>query len=258
MKRLWLCTVILLALLVTAGWWFRRPAMVWYFQNVKQPRAGSVGTKPRPDAERYEVLCSELKRWRIDLSQRYKNANTAAEREAIEGDARILLEKTLPAMMRCWLGTPWDFNGTAAKPGDGKIACGYFVSTVLRDAGFDLNRYKLAQQASGNILRTFLPKDACHLTSSKPYDAFVIYLDDFEPGIYLVGLDTHVAFLVKDHKGFRFIHSSGSKPWCVVDEAKDEAKVLKKSKWRMLGNITAHPNALRMWLGGKRVKVHEG
>ena len=34
-----------------------------------------------------------------------------------------------------WKKTAWDFNGTATKPGDGPIACGYFVTTLLRDIG---------------------------------------------------------------------------------------------------------------------------
>ena len=42
--------------------------------------------------------------------------------------------------------------------------------------------------------------------------------------IYIVGLDTHVAFLVwGGSEGFRFIHSSGSRPWCVVDESRADA-----------------------------------
>ena len=83
-----------------------------------------------------------------------------------------VLEQALPAMMRCWLGTPWDFNGTAKGPGAGKIACGYFVATVLKDAGFQVDRYQLAQQPSENILRSFLPKDACDLSVGKDYQAF--------------------------------------------------------------------------------------
>lgn len=258
MKRLWLWMVLLVTVLTTAGWWFRRPALVWYHQNVKMPRIGNIDPKPRPDPQRYDVLSAELKRWRAELATRYESASTAEEKAAVEQDARILLEQSLPAMMRCWLGTPWDFHGTASKPGGGKIACGYFVSTVLRDAGFNVDRFKLAQQASGNILKTFVHKDNCHLTSSKPYEEFLIYIEDFEPGIYIIGLDTHVAFLVKEETGFRFIHSSGSKPWCVVDEDEDQAGVLKKSRWRMLGSLTGHQKAIRQWLSGKEIKVHTG
>ena len=173
----------------------------------------------------------------------------------MENDARVLLEKTLPEMMHCWLGTPWDFNGTAAKPGGGRIACGYFVATVLQDAGFQVDRYQLAQQASGDILRSFLPKESCALTVGKDYQAFAAEMEKREPGVYIVGLDTHVVFVVVGGDGFRVIHSSGSRPWCVVDQGRDEAGVLQRSNWRMLGNLTADPGVLRTWLKGGKISV---
>ncbi|MBC8127824.1 MAG: hypothetical protein H8M99_11850, partial [Gloeobacteraceae cyanobacterium ES-bin-144] len=178
-----------------------------------------------------------------------------AERKAVEHDARVILETTLPEMMRCWLGTPWDFNGTASTPGGGRIACGYFVATVLMDSGFRVDCYQLAQQPSGNILRTFLTKNECVLTVGKPYGAFADDIEMAEPGIYLIGLDTHVAFLVVGGKNFRMIHSSGSKPWCVVDESRADAQVLQKSNWRMCGNLTADPDVLRMWLKDEKIIV---
>lgn len=210
----------------------------------------------KPDPSRYAVLAKELQRWRKELAEKHRSARNEEARAAVESDARMILEQVLPEMMRCWLGTPWDFNGTAARPGDGKIACGYYVATVLMDAGFQVNRYQLAQQPSENILRSFLAKEACKLSVGKNYESFVAELSAAEPGIYLVGLDTHVAFIVVDASGsFRFIHSSGSRPWCVVDENPTEAVVLKQSNWRMLGNLTAEPSLVRRWLRGEKIKV---
>lgn len=250
--RKWMLLLVL-ALLGTAGgaaWWFREPLMKW----TREVRSAVI-PKPKPDPQRYAVLVSELQRWRADLSKRLKQAKTPAERAAVEHDARILLETTLPEMMRCWLGTPWDFNGTAAKPGGGKIACGYFVSTVLVDAGFKVDRFQLAQQASGNILRSFLEKDDCRLTVDQPYDQFAAAVRKAEPGIYLLGLDTHVGFLVVTQDGFRMLHSSGSQPWCVVDEDRDHAWALKKSSWRMIGNLTSDSRVIRRWLKADKIAV---
>jgi hypothetical protein len=255
MKRWWLVPITLLALTGGAGWWFREPLDGWI-----RGMAGEVGLgnarPPKPDPKTYAVLVSELERWRKDLAARHKQARTAAEREKVEHDARTILERTVPEMMRCWLGTPWDFNGTAAKPGGGRIACGYFVATVLKDAGFQVDRYQLAQQPSGNIMRSFLAKDSCALTVGKPYDVFAAEIEKAEPGIYLLGLDTHVGFLVVGADGFRMIHSSGSRPWCVVDEGRAEAHVLQRSNWRMIGNLTADPKVLRRWLKAEKVVVH--
>ena len=254
MRKWWLPSITLLALAGGAAWWFREPlgALV---QGLKGGVELGGLARPRPNPAGYAVLVSELERWRLDLSKRHKQARTEAERTAVEHDARVILEHTLPEMMRCWLGTPWDFNGTASKPGGGRIACGYFVSTVLMDAGFQLDRYQLAQQPSGNILRSFLEKDDCILSVGKPYDAFAHTLEKSRRGIYLVGLDTHVAFIVVGGNGFHMLHSSGSRPWCVVDEDRDAAKVLQRSKWRILGNLTADPKVLRRWLKAEKIAV---
>jgi len=254
--RKWLL-LLLIALATMVGgalWWFRAPLAGWY-RDVTGSVAMNLRKSPKPDPATYQKLVSELGRWRSELAQRHLMAKDEATRSAVENDARIILELTLPAMMRCWLGTAYDFNGTAAKPGAGKIACGYYVSTVLMDAGFRVDRYALAQQPSENILRSFLEKDACSLSVGKTYEAFSADLAKAERGIYLIGLDTHVAFVVVDPDGFRFIHASGSRPWCVVDEGPAEAGVLQRSSWRMLGNLTADPTVIRRWLKGEKILV---
>lgn len=250
-----------LLLLITAwaagaAWWFREPLHSWISGSDAKYEPGEEAVLPWRDAETYSVLVSELARWRAELAERHRGARNEAERLAAEHDARVILEMALPEMMRCWLGTPWDFNGTASLPGEEGIACGYYVATVLRDAGFRLDRYQLAKQPSENILRTFLDRASCVLTVGRSYDAFADEMDAAEPGIYLVGLDTHVAFIVVGRDdGFRFIHASGSDPWSVVDEGRDEAVVLQRSRWRMLGNITAEPKVIRRWLHGERFVV---
>jgi len=261
MKRFLLPASLLLlvgaAAAALVGWHFRQNLLVAAHRWIEERLVpGEAPRRPNgPDAAGYEVLCRQLKEWRGELSARHRAATTEPAKAAIEDEARVLLEHMLPAMMRCWIGTRWDFNGTAAKPGEGKIACGYFVSTVLRDAGLDVNRYRLAQQPSANIIHTFLGKDDTTLAYTQDYEVFVTGMADQPAGVYLCGLDTHVAFLINRKDGFRFIHSSGSRPWAVVEESPEEAGVLQRSKTRMLGNLTADRGFLRTWLGGKPVKV---
>jgi hypothetical protein len=255
MRRLLILVLFALATVGGAAFWFRGE-IVCAWRSFVAERGITLPGPPRPDPQAYARLVTDLKRWRGEIATRHRAARNDGERDAAERDARALLETALPAMMRCWLGTPWDFNGTAATPGGGKIACGYFVSTVLMDAGFRVDRYQLAQQPSGNILRTFLAKDQCSLTVGQPYDQFRSATAARDPGIYLTGLDTHVAFIVIDGSGdFRFIHSSGSKPWRVVDESPEEAGVLRQSRWRMLGNLTADRESIRRWLRQEPIMV---
>ena len=256
MGRWLLALIAVTAWAAGAAWWFREPLTDWLSGRDGTLEANEESAGPWRDAETYAVLASELARWHGELAERHRRARSETERTAVEHDARVILEQVLPEMMRCWLGTPWDYNGTASMPGEDGIACGYYVATVLRDAGFRLDRYQLAKQPSENILRSFLDRPSCVLTVGKDYDVFADDLDSAEPGIYLVGLDTHVAFIVTGHgDGFRFIHASGSDPWRVVDEDRDEALVLQRSRWRMLGNLTAEPKVIRRWLRGERIVV---
>lgn len=214
-------------------------------------------TKPSPDATRYAELKEEAQRWRKDLAAKYAKARTRDEKDKVIAETRGFLETLLPEMMRCWLGTPWDFHGTAEGPGEGKIACGYFVATVLRDAGFQVDRYKLARQPSQNIIRTFLPAESMTLRVGVPYENFANEVASAEPGVRIVGLDSHVAFLVTTKDGFRFIHSSGSKPWCVVDQGRDEADVLSRSNYRVYGLLSGDRDVLLRWLRAEKIAVKE-
>ena len=213
--------------------------------------------KPVPDSQRYEVLVEELGRWQNDLGEDYKKAKTAEQRLAVEHDARLILELVMPEMMRCWLGTAYDFNGIAEKPGEGKIACGYYVSTVIRDAGFKVNRYKLAQQPSENIMRTFLDSEDCVLRVDKNFDSYADWVEGMDQGVYLIGLDTHVGFIVNRIDGIHFFHSSSARSVGVVEERRDKAAALRRSKWRMLGNLTGESSVIQTWLGGRKITVIE-
>ncbi|PAW67771.1 MAG: hypothetical protein B9S30_06715 [Verrucomicrobiia bacterium Tous-C5FEB] len=241
---------ILLLSLGTGGWWAWKTYGEGIFQIVIESKA-----QPEPDAERYATLVADLERWRGDLRKAHAKARTAEEKAAVEKDARVILELMMPEMMRCWLGTPYDFNGTAEKPGGGKVACGYFVSTVIRDAGFRVDRYKLAQQPSENILRTFMKSDGCLLKVGQDFESYAEWVEGMEPGVYLMGLDSHVGFIVNGAEGTRFYHSSGWQKRGVVNEAGNKAGALRHSNWRMIGGLTADPEVIRTWLGGETVKV---
>ena len=254
MKRLFLVLLTLFVLVGAMGWANRaRLGSWWNFVAIAPEPAGPPPPQPAP--ARYATLKEEVERWRKDLSAKHAKARTPEEKDQVLAESRRFLEAVLPEMMRCWLGTKWDFNGISEVPGEGNIACGYFVSTVLRDAGFRVDRYKLARQPSQNILRSFLPREALSLKVGVPYESYAAELDAAEPGIRIIGLDHHVAFVVTGPGGFRFIHSSGSEPWCVVDEGRADAEVLRRSNYRVEGSLTADKELLRRWLAAERIAV---
>lgn len=182
-----------------------------------------VFTEPTFDFN-YELQkkrCQEL----YELTKRKRTAES--EKKFIT----YLTDSLLP----CWYGTPWDFNGTTQIPGQGKIACGYFVTTTLRDAGMKINRVKLAQCVSQNLLWD-LCKDFQRF-SDKSLEYFVNAIRKTGYGLYIVGLDNHTGYIYHDGKDVWFIHSGVYPPKCALKEKAINSITLKNSRYRVFGRI---------------------
>jgi hypothetical protein len=158
-----------------------------------------------------------------------------------------LVGRVFPA----WYGTTWDFNGTSETPRRGKIACGYFVSTSLRDLGINLNRYRIAQLYSHDIVRRLSVKAQTFSSLSATLEAI-----GRESGgaLYVVGLDQHVGFLVRMASGeIRFVHSSYGTPAEVLSELAVESVVLAQSKKFVLGRLDDPAGLVEKWLMNSRI-----
>jgi hypothetical protein len=73
------------------------------------------------------------------------------------------------------------------------------------------------------------------------------------PGLFIIGLDLHVGFLVQTDDDLRFIHASYETE-TVVDEAAATATLIVDSKYRVVGKILDDDN-VRDWLAGRRIRV---
>ena len=108
---------------------------------------------------------------------------------------KLLVDKIIPH----WLTTPWSFIGHTSIPRQGEIACGYFVSTTLRDVGVNLNRYKFAQQLPINEAKTIsLGKPLLEIYNTNPASRIQALKDTLSEGIYFIGFDqSHVGYILK-------------------------------------------------------------
>lgn len=162
------------------------------------------------------------------LYQQYKNNKTAvAEKKLIS----FLMDSLVP----CWYGTPWDYNGITQVPGQGQIACGYFVTTTLRDAGMKINRVKMAQCIDQNLLYDLCTAHKRY--SDKPLDYFVREIEKTGYGLYIVGLDNHTGYIYHDGADVWFIHSGVYAPRCALKEKAIYSITLKNSRYRVFGRI---------------------
>lgn len=188
---------------------------------------------------------------RSDLWTQYGRTQGAERAQAITRAQRLIHLSIAKSTAPFWYGTPWDFNGTSETPGEGKIACGYFVTTVLRDVGFELERVALAQQASEIIIQSLVSEEHIRRYSDVPITSFVDLVRAWGAGLYVVGLDCHVGFIVCEADEVRFVHSGYAKPFCVVSENAEESPILGASRYRVLGKLTADPKLARTWLAGE-------
>lgn len=147
-----------------------------------------------------------------------------------------------------WYGTAWNFYGTSETPQQGSIACGYFVTTVLRDAGLPVARVKLAQCASEQMIASLIQSKYISRFSNITMENFIRSVQNQGYGLYVIGLDNHTGFIYNDGREIYFIHSSyiGSK--VVQKEQAASNPILKQSKYKVLGKISGDEKVLERWI----------
>lgn len=183
-----------------------------------------------PDlASQYPEALSRLTKDREELAEQYRRAK-AKDRPEILAKARERLARALDEeLVPAWYGTSWEFYGTSEKPGSGTIACGYFVSTVLRDAGLRVERVRMAQQASEYIVRSLAPASRILRLKNLANPQVIDEVRKQGDGWYVVGLDYHVGFIRIDGGAARFCHSSYLGTKAVTCEAPATAGALVSS-----------------------------
>ena len=157
---------------------------------------------------------------------------------------RAVTETIIPG----WIGTNWDFNGSSQTPQQGSIACGYFVTTILRDAGLKLARIKLAQCASEQMIVSLVQPKYIHRYSQVSMDEFMKSIQDQGYGLYIVGLDNHTGFIFNDGNDTWFIHSTFVGTRNVQKEKAATSWILDKSRYKVIGKISADEKVLEKWI----------
>jgi hypothetical protein len=156
-----------------------------------------------------------------------------------------------------WYGTEWDFYGYTSVPKQGKIACGYFVSTVLQHGGFILNRYTLAQQGGYNEARSIQTSDSVQIYRSGFDDFVQAFKKNNEEGLYFVGLDCHVGFLLYRAGELLFIHSSYVDPLCVVIEKAAVSPTFNATSAYTVASLSTNKVLIDKWIHGTRIAIRK-
>lgn len=244
MKRI--IIILIVVLLGLTGWWVYN-----HYDKVFNHDYHSKIYTP----EKYLKLKDSLRAGRDTLADLYRAADIPSTRRFVMTRARgeftkAVTEKIFPF----WYGTDWAYHGTTEVPGQGSIACGYFVTTVLRDAGAKIERSKLAQCASEEMIKTLVEAKNIKRFSGVSILEFEKAVKEWGDGVYVVGLDNHTGFITCTNGEVKFVHSGGGVPPRVLVQSPADAKLLANSKYRVLAKLTASESFLKKWVTGEKFK----
>jgi len=211
-------------------------AFIFYFLSLScynsslKENNKTTSSKPSSQTELFECDYSKCKARSNTLYKQYISKPDSIRKE-------MLINNTRDSLFVCWYGTEWDFNGTTEEPGKGKIACGYFVTTILRDMGVPVKRYKHAQMASEDMINEICLKNNISRYANEDNPSFVEKMKAKGVGLYIVGLDFHTGFILNDGQEIYFVHSSYAGKKVVISEIASESLVLGASKRKVIGRI---------------------
>lgn len=203
----------------------------------------------------YRHKKKEAKRRQLEMNSKLETSGGVVTADLLHEAETSLLKTVQTDLIPSWYNMEWDFNGHSQIPQQGKIACGYFVTTILRDAGYNMDRVSLARQPSSHIIKSLVDKKYVKAYSNTPIEKFVASVKSWGEGLYIVGLDIHVGFLLYQDKKLRFIHSSYLPPETVIGEVAEDSKILISSKYRVVGKLLPNPELMRKWINGEKIET---
>lgn len=221
----------------------------WYFQqnhNLSSTQLPSINLENSIVKPDYESTKQSVKTKKSQLSTQFKNTHSKQSVliESREYLITILSTQVFPA----WYGTRWGFYGMSRVPQQGEIACGTFVVFTLQDVGFDIPT-RMAAEPSENIIKNLIEeKYIKRFPNQVPMASIVDYLKSQGEGLYLVGLDNHVGFIVYRNNDMQFVHSNYYKDYNqVVSQPILAHSPLVNSKYRIIGKLL-NDKMLEKWL----------
>lgn len=204
----------------------------------------------------YQRILSEINSKRLYYKNQLQDSLINQE-EIISKASKYLEDALVNKIIPHWYNTPWDFNGYTNKPNEGVVACGYFVSTTLKHAGFNLNRYRFAQQygkISGESLQNPMNIIPCEDDDAYAKLTEIIKKSLKNEGLYFVGLDCHVGYILYRKDKLFFIHSSYTEPFKVVIEDASTSEAFISSAF-YFSSITTNNNLVLKWINGEELVI---
>lgn len=198
----------------------------------------------------YNILIDSILKQRDSLLVYYQKSEN--KNLALDSISQYFLEIFTKKLIPFWYGTIWSMSGTTQTPKQGYISCGYFVSNTLNDMGLKFDRIKIAQMASRNIARTFNLSENVKMLMGCSTQEVVIYLkQNYKEGLYIVGLDSHSAFLLYYQNEVYLLHSGRSTSGVVIEYAEYSNSFISNRYY--IGEVTTNKNLMLKWVKNETI-----
>lgn len=193
----------------------------------------------------YSSTKQKVENERAALKAKYSTSSNKIQ--TLDEARKFLTEYLHNDIFNHWYATKWSFEGHTETPKQGTIACGYFVSTTLRDVGFNLNRYKLAQKNPEDEAKVIACETSIEKLQNVSKQELKKYFLKQNDGIYFIGLDFHVGYIYKSNQEVYFIHSNYIDNKGVMKETIENSKAIVSSKY-FITSITHNDNLIKKWI----------
>jgi hypothetical protein len=173
----------------------------------------SLAQSDATDSGDYVAQQEMIEAKRADLAREYRGAEDEATRAAVLDRASQYLAVSISRdLLPRWLAMPWGqgANSVAQRPdASGKtVNCGSFVIAVLEGAGFRVpHRHRLAQAPALRILEA-VGAEATIVRWRGSVPALERQLRRWGDGVYLIGLASHIGFVVVSRDTVSLVHAS--------------------------------------------------
>ncbi|MBL4634058.1 MAG: hypothetical protein JKY56_09300, partial [Kofleriaceae bacterium] len=119
--------------------------------------------------------------------------------------------------------------------------------------GFRVHVKKLQRQPSQLIIKSFVGGKRIRKFSNASMKRFLSSVREMGPGLFIIGLDFHVGFLLQTKDDLRFVHAS-YETLTVVNQDAASAMPITSSNYKVVGKLLTKGN-IDSWLGGKTIAV---
>lgn len=195
----------------------------------------------------YSIAKNKIETQQKAIKANYLKASAQEKKTLLQTTKQVITKNLTSTIFQFWYGTKWSFDGYTAIPKQGEIACGYFVSTTLSHAGFKLNRYKLAQKDPKKEAELLQISGAIEVLEKSPSELKKHFIATKKDGLYFVGLDFHVGYLLKENNEVFFIHSNYINHEGVTKESITESKAFVSKKYYIVA-ITENEKLVEKWI----------